>query len=107
MAELPFKVERVQTDNGSEFGASFHWHLLDAGVDHVKIKPRTPRLIGKVERSHRIGSKEFCRLLEGQVFTNRLHEWEDYYNYRRLHGALGGQLGKPKFDVDTDASPRS
>jgi hypothetical protein len=25
------------------------WHLLDAGVDHVKIKPRTPRLNGKVE----------------------------------------------------------
>jgi transposase len=48
MAKLPFKVERVQTDNGSEFGASFHWHLLDSGVDHVKIKPRTPRLNGKV-----------------------------------------------------------
>jgi transposase InsO family protein len=97
MAKLPFTVERVQTDNGSEFGASFHWHLLDAGVDHVKIKPRTPRLNGKVERSHRIDSEEFYRLLEGQIiddtnlFTNRLQEWEDYYNYHRPHGALGGQ----------------
>ena len=35
-------------DNGSEFGASFHWHLLDRGIDHVRIKPRTPRLNGKV-----------------------------------------------------------
>jgi hypothetical protein len=41
-------VERVQTDNGSEFGTSFHLHLLDLGVDHVKIKPRTPRRDGKV-----------------------------------------------------------
>jgi IS30 family transposase len=42
LAKLPFAVERVQSDNGSEFGASFHWHLLDKGIDHVKIKPRTP-----------------------------------------------------------------
>jgi len=44
LSKLPFAVERVQTDNGSEFGTSFHWHLLDKGIDHVKIKPRTPRL---------------------------------------------------------------
>jgi transposase InsO family protein len=97
MAKLPFAVERVQTDHGSEFGASFHWHLLDAGVDHVKIKPRTPRLNGKVERSHRIDSEEFYRLLAGQViddanlFAEKLQEWEDYYNYHRPHGALNGQ----------------
>jgi transposase InsO family protein len=95
MAKLSFQVERVQTDNGSEFGASFHWHLLDLGVDHVQIKPRTPRLNGKVERSHRIDSEEFYRLLEGQViddtnlFAEKLQEWEDYYNYHRPHGALG------------------
>jgi hypothetical protein len=97
MAKLPFKVERVQTDNGSEFGQAFHWHLLDAGVDHVRIKPRTPRLNGKVERSHRIDSEEFYRLLEGQViddtnlFTYPCCRPEDYYNYHRPHGALNGQ----------------
>jgi len=97
LAKLPFAVERVQTDNGSEFGASFHWHLLDKGIDHVKIRPRTPRLNGKVERSHRIDSEEFYRLLEGQViddanlFSDKLQEWEDYYNYHRPHGALSGQ----------------
>jgi transposase-like protein len=37
--QLPFAVERVQTDNGQEFGASFHWHLLDKGIDHVYISP--------------------------------------------------------------------
>jgi transposase InsO family protein len=96
-AKLPFAVERVHTDNGVEFGAAFHWHLLDQGIDHVKIRPRTPRLNGKVERSHRIDSEEFYRLLEGQVIddanvlSNKLQEWEDYYNYHRPHGALGGQ----------------
>ena len=48
LSKLPFQVERVQTDNGAEFGTSFHWHLLDKGIDHVKIKPHTPRLNGKV-----------------------------------------------------------
>ncbi|MGI5143573.1 MULTISPECIES: IS481 family transposase [unclassified Streptomyces] len=97
LAKLPFAVEQVQTDNGQEFGQAFHWHLLDKGIGHVRIKPRTPRLNGKVERSHRIDSEEFCRLLEGQViddvnlFNSKLQEWEDYYNYHRPHGALAGQ----------------
>jgi transposase InsO family protein len=97
LAKLPFAVERVQTGNGQEFGSAFHWHLLDKGIGHVYIKPRTPRLNGKVERSHRIDAEEFYRLLEGQViddtnlFSQKLQEWEDYYNYHRPHGALGGQ----------------
>jgi len=32
---LPFRVEVIQTDNGVEFGASFHWHVLDKGIGHV------------------------------------------------------------------------
>ena len=50
-----------------------------------------------MERSHRIDSEEFYRLLQGQViddtnlFSEKLQEWEDYYNYHRPHGALGGQ----------------
>ncbi|MGV9901968.1 IS481 family transposase [Streptomyces sp. NPDC003388] len=97
LAKLPFAVEQVQTDNGQEFGQTFHWHVLDKGIGHVRIKPRTPRLNGKVERSHRIDSEEFHRLLEGQVvddvnlFNSKLQEWEDYYNYHRPHGALAGQ----------------
>ncbi|MFI9780960.1 integrase core domain-containing protein [Streptomyces sp. NPDC051956] len=97
LARPPFAVEQIQTDNGQEFGSTFHWHLLDKGIGHVRIKPRTPRLNGKVERSHRIDSEEFYRLLEGQViddlnlFHTKLQEWEDYYNYHRPHGALIGQ----------------
>src|SRR5215472_12640755 len=29
LEKLPFIVEKVQTDNGSEFQSQFHWHLLD------------------------------------------------------------------------------
>jgi transposase len=70
LERLPFRVEVIQTDNGVEFGASFHWHVLDKGIGHSYIKPRTPRLNGKVERSHRIDAEEFYRLLEGVVIDD-------------------------------------
>jgi transposase InsO family protein len=97
LEKLPFRVDVIQTDNGSEFQSGFHWHVLDRGIQHVHIKPSTPRLNGKVERSHRIDSEEFYRMLEGivvddtELFNDKLQEWENFYNYARPHGSLGGQ----------------
>jgi Integrase core domain len=42
LGKFPFRVETIQTDDGSEFQSAFHWHLLDRGVRHVNIKPATP-----------------------------------------------------------------
>lgn len=84
------------TFNGSEFQAGFHWHVLDRGIQHVYIKPATPRLNGKVERSHRIDAEEFYRLLGGvviddtQLFNDKLQQWENFYNFERPHGSLAG-----------------
>jgi transposase InsO family protein len=97
LEKLPFEVEAIQTDNGSEFQSSFHWHVLDRGIRHIYIKPATPRLNGKVERSHRIDAEEFYRGLLGvvidssELFNEKLQEWQDFYNYARPHGSLGGQ----------------
>ena len=97
LERLPFPVQTIQTDNGAEFQSAFHYHVLDKGVSHHYIKPRTPRLNGKVERSHRIDAEEFYALLDGlviddaKIFNNKLRESEDYYNYHRPHGGLGGQ----------------
>ncbi len=94
---LPFRILAVQTDNGSEFQSNFHWHLEDLDIQHVYIKPRTPRLNGKVERSHRVDDQEFYQLLDKDgvrddihLFNKKLREWEDYYNFDRPHGALDG-----------------
>jgi transposase InsO family protein len=109
LERLPFRVEVIQTDNGPEFGTSFHWHVLDKGIGHVYIKPRTPRLNGKVERSHRIDAEEFYRLLNGvviddaQVFNDKLQEWEDFYNYHRPHGSLDGQTPYERLKQRTQA----
>jgi transposase InsO family protein len=95
---LPFRILVVQTDNGAEFQSRFHWHLESQDIRHVYIKPRTPHLNGKVERSHRVDEQEFYQLLDKDgvtddihLFNDKLREWEDYYNYHRPHGALDGQ----------------
>jgi transposase InsO family protein len=61
---LPFRIHVVQTDNGAEFQSKFHWHLQVLDIRHVYIRPRTPRLNGKVERSHRVDDQEFYQLLD-------------------------------------------
>jgi len=98
LRRLPFRVLVVQTDNGAEFQSEFHWHLETRDIRHVYIRPRTRRLNGKVERSHRVDDEEFYQLLDQggisddiHLFNEKLREWEDYYNYHRPHGALDGQ----------------
>ena len=92
--KFPFRIQTVRTDNGHEFQAKFHWHVEDLGMRHVYIKPRTPRLNGKVERSHGTDQQEFYQLL---TYTNdvdlnkKLGEWENFYNFHRPHGSLGGK----------------
>jgi transposase InsO family protein len=111
LARLPFQVEKIQTDNGAEFQSAFHWHVIDQGIGHTYIRPATPRLNGKVERSHRIDAEEFYRLLDGLViddsglFNDKLREWEDYYNYHRPHGGLGGQTPYERLLQKTKAQP--
>ncbi len=91
--KFPFRIHTVRTDNGHEFQAKFHWHLHDIGIRHVYIKPGTPRLNGKVERSHRTDQQEFYQLLNyaGDVdLKNKLEVWENFYNFHRPHKTLNG-----------------
>ena len=95
LEKLPFTVQVIQTDNGAEFGSQFHYHVLDRGIGHVYIKPATPRLNGKVERSHRIDAEEFYRMLDGvviddtELFNVKLQEWEDFYKLQPTARGLG------------------
>jgi transposase InsO family protein len=107
---LPSRIHVVQTDNGAEFQSQFHWHLEGFDIRHVYIKPRSPHLNGKVERSHRVDDQEFYQLLDKDgitddihLFNDKLREWEDYYNYHRPHGALGGQTPYERLVAKTRA----
>ena len=92
--KFPFRIQTVRTDNGHEFQSKFHWHVEDLGMRHAYIKPRTPRLNGKVERSHRMDQEEFYQLLTytGDVdLRKKLTIWENFYNFERPHGAFQGK----------------
>ena len=92
--KFPFRINTIRTDRGHEFQAKFHWHVEDQGMKHVYIKPRSPQLNGKVERSHRTDQQEFYQLLTytDDVDLNRkLEAWEQFYNYDRPHGAFAGK----------------
>lgn len=55
--EMPFAIQRVQTDRGREFFATkVQERLLAWAIKFRPIKPRSPQLNGKVERAtHRAG----------------------------------------------------
>jgi len=94
IAKFPFRISTVRTDRGHEFQARFHWHVEDQGIRHVYIKPRTPQLNGKVERSHRTDQTEFYQLLtytDDVDLNAKLEAWENFYNYDRPHISLDGK----------------
>jgi transposase InsO family protein len=91
---FPAKIREVQTDNGPEFSTDFGFHLVRQGVRHRLIRPRTPRLNGKVERSHRTDEQEFYsrqKFTDQEDLKAKLADWEKHYNLERGHMALGGQ----------------
>jgi len=91
---FPAAIRRIQTDNGSEWGTDFTWHLHDLGIAHKHIPPGCPESNGKVERSHRTDEDEFYRRVTFKTrpeLVRKLRAWEHEYNYRRLHLALGGK----------------
>jgi transposase InsO family protein len=94
ITKFPFRIHTVRTDNGHEFQAKFHWHVEDLGIRHVYIKPRSPRLNGKVERSHGTDEREFYQLLtykDDADLHDKLGQWENFYNLYRPHGSLSGK----------------
>jgi transposase InsO family protein len=97
--KFPFRIQTIRTDRGHEFQALFYWHVADKGMEHVYIKPRTPQLNGKVERSHRTDKDEFYQLLtykDDVDLEKKLAVWERFYNNDRPHGA---HKGKTPYEV--------
>jgi transposase InsO family protein len=92
--EFPFPIQRIQTDRGREFFAhEFQKKMMDYGIKFRPIKPASPHLNGKVERSQRTDLEEFYATvdLKSPDLPDRLREWQDYYNQFRPHGSLDGR----------------
>jgi transposase InsO family protein len=91
--ELPFPIQRIQTDRGREFFAhSVQQRLREYGIKFRPVKPASPHLNGKVERSQRTELEEFYPTVDLKTtdLNERLAAWQDHYNHFRSHGSLGG-----------------
>lgn len=81
---FPFKIQTIQTDNGTEFTYKYisddtlcplDIALKKAEIAHKLIPPRTPWHNGKVERSHRNDQRYF-------------YDWEKFSNVDELNEKL-------------------
>ena len=93
--EMPFPIQRVQTDRGMEFFAEkVQLKLMEHGIKFRPNKPSSPHLNGKVERSQRADKEEFYSTvnLDLEELKNKtLPEWRHYYNWQRAHGSFKGK----------------
>lgn len=85
---FPFKIQTIQTDNGTEFTykyiseteeCPFDKALKTLGIAHRLIPPRTPWHNGKVERSHRNDQRYF-------------YDWETFRSVDDLNKKLSKHL---------------
>lgn len=86
--EFPFKIQTIQTDNGTEFTykyiseteeCPFDKELRESNIEHKLIPPRTPWHNGKVERSHRNDQRYF-------------YDWETFRSAEELNAKLAEHL---------------
>ena len=91
--EMPFAVQRVQTDRGTEFFAEgVQRRLMAWSVKFRPIPPRSPHLNGKVERVQRTVLEEFWATVDSRApdVADQLSQWVQHYNWHRPHEGLGG-----------------
>ena len=84
LEEMQFPIQRIQTDRGLEFFAyKFQDRLKEYAIKFRPIKPRSPHLNGKVERSQRTDLEEFYPTvdLKDPFLHEKVAEWQDYYNH--------------------------
>jgi putative transposase len=92
---MPFPVQAIQVDGGSEFMAAFEIACQERGIALYVLPPRSPKLNGRVERLNGTSRREFWECYAGDLdlpsLQEALRDWEDRYNRERPHQALGYQ----------------
>ena len=104
--EMPFPIQRIQTDRGRKFFATKVQEKLKK--DCIKFrpnKPGSPHLNGKIERSQKTDNTEFYSTvdLHDENLDDLLAEWQHYYNWDRPHSAHHGKSPMERyFDLASD-----
>ena len=98
--EMPFPIQRFQTDRGREFFATrVQEKFIEYGIKFRPNKPGSPHLNGKVERSQKTDKAEFYSTvnLQDEDLDNQLSLWQHYYNWERPHSAHHGKTPMDRY----------
>lgn len=108
--EMPFPIQRLQTDRGREFFAvKVQEKLKEYSIKSRPNKPASPHLNGKVERSQKTDKAEFYATvdLSADDLKELLAEWQHYYNRERPHSAHKGKTPMERYFELTEQTPYS
>jgi transposase InsO family protein len=90
--QFPFKIEAIQSDNGSEFLGEFHKSVQELGITHYFTHPATPKMNSRVERMIRTTRDELWNqgYLLGDLsdLNESLSAYINEYNNQRPHQSL-------------------
>lgn len=93
VATLPFPVQAIQSDGGSEFLGDFGRAVGELKLIHYFNRPNYPQGNGRVERSFRTDDEEFYHVQELPADLGGLEAallaWNHVYENVRPHQALG------------------
>jgi len=112
---MPFPVQAVQTDNGSEYAKEFEKAMEEVRVDHYFTYPNCPKQNGRVERKIGTTQQELWDWRDGYSvgeLNDITDDWNYTYNNVRPHQALGyktpaeflkswGEMSKDRANVST------
>lgn len=108
--EMPFPIQRFQTDRGTEFFAEKVQKLLmKYKIKFRPNKPASPHLNGKVERSQKTDKAEFYATVDLKCddIEILLAEWQHYYNWDRPHSAHNGKTPVERYFEVSEQTPFS
>jgi len=108
---FPFKIQHIQTDNGSEFAKHFADQIRKEQITHYHTYPRTPKMNAHCERFNRTIQEEYIdyhasELLDLERFNTNLMNYLVWYNTQRPHWSLN--LKSPiQFILNSQDAPLS
>ena len=100
--DMPFTVNAIQVDGGSEFMAEFEEACETKAITLFVLPPKSPKLNGAVERCNGAWRYEFYETYDlpktVEALNPILDSFQHLYNHHRPHGALAGLTPKQYLD---------